>query len=331
MLGIPDDTSHLTVDKLLKGANWDVILPAGKERSAAKVLRQELEIFYPARRIVQIYALPMDESDDEPRFIVFLNDITSTVDKAHSDAESERSRLISMLAAGVAHEIGNPLNSLYLHLQFLQRLAGRDELDRDSIKEELDESRKEVERLDSIITQFLHALRPGKPEFQTVDLKTLVLESLNFMRHEITAREVKVEFTWADDIPLVDGDSGQLKQAFYNLVRNALQSMPNGGRLGIRCSAGEEFVSLAVSDNGAGIKKENLSKIFEAYFTTKRTGTGLGLMIVERIVREHGGSLAVDSEDGSGATFTISLPRRERRVKVLPPPEDHNKLNGPEK
>ena len=330
MLGIPEDISHLTVDKLLKGANWDAVLPASGAQTGAKVLRQVVEIAYPVRRIVQIYALPMDDSEARKRFIVFLNDITSTMDKVCSDAESERSRLISMLAAGVAHEIGNPLNSLYLHLQYLQRLVSRDDLDRESVAAELGESRKEVERLDTIITQFLHALRPGKPEFQALDLKTLVLESLNFMRHEITAREVKVEFTWADDIPLVDGDAGQLKQAFYNLVRNALQSMPEGGKLGIRCSAGESFVSLSVSDNGSGIKKENLSKIFEAYFTTKQTGTGLGLMIVERIVREHGGSLSVDSVDGGGATFTISLPRRDRTVKVLPPPDSPDAPAGPE-
>ncbi len=322
MLGLPDDLTHLPIDKVLKGANWDAILPredAGESGSA--MLRQELELCYPERRIVQVYALPLGETEDQ--YAVILNDITSAMDKMSSTAESERCRLISMLAAGVAHEIGNPLNSLYLHLQYLQRLMDRDEADRESALEELAEARKEVERLDSIITQFLHALRPGKPNMQALDLKALVLEALNFMRHEITAREVKVEFLWEDDIPLVDGDAGQLKQAFFNLVRNALQSMQNGGLLGIRCSASEDFVSLSVTDSGSGISKEDLARIFEAYFTTKQTGTGLGLMIVERIVREHGGSLSVDGggHDQTGATFTISLPRRDRKVKVLPAPE----------
>ncbi|MBR3709048.1 MAG: PAS domain-containing sensor histidine kinase, partial [Lentisphaeria bacterium] len=321
MLGLPDDLTHLPIDKVLKGANWDAILPGEDARdSGSAMLRQELELCYPERRIVQVYALPLGETDD--RYAVILNDITSAMDKMSSSAESERSRLISMLAAGVAHEIGNPLNSLYLHLQYLQRLMDRDDVDRESAVEELVESRKEVERLDSIITQFLHALRPGKPDLQAIDLKALVLESLNFMRHEITAREVKVEFLWADDIPLVDGDAGQLKQAFFNLVRNALQSMQNGGLLRIRCAANEDFVSLSVTDSGSGISKEDLSRIFEAYFTTKQTGTGLGLMIVERIVREHGGSLSVDGggHDQTGATFTISLPRRDRKIKVLPAP-----------
>lgn len=324
MLGIPDDLTHLTVDKLLKGANWDTMLAP-----QTKMLRQELEIFYPRRRVVQVYAKPLSVTHDpeaENSFVVILTDITATVDKAHSDAESERSRLISMLAAGVAHEIGNPLNSLYLHLQYLQRLLARDDFDAAVAGEELEESRHEVERLDAIITQFLHALRPGKVQFQVLDLKELVLESLNFMRHEITERQVNVELIWSEDVPVVEGDNGQLKQAFYNLVRNALQAMPAGGSLKISGSANDEYVSLSVSDSGNGIRKEDLARIFEAYFTTKRTGTGLGLMIVERIVREHGGSLSVDSDEGQGATFTISLPRRDRKVRSLPPPEEDKEI-----
>ncbi len=327
MLGLPDDLSQLTLDKALKGANWDAILPHECEdipENGSRILRQTLEIFYPQRRIVQIYAQPLAGTDN--RAAVILNDITATMDQAYSDAENERSRLVSMLAAGVAHEIGNPLNSLYLHLQYLQRLIARDELDKDGAAEELSEARKEVERLDTIINQFLRALRPGKPDFQLIDLKTLVLESLSFMRHEITAREVKVEFVWDDNVPFVNGDPGQLKQAFYNLVRNALQSMAQGGMLGIHCSAGSDFVSLSVSDSGKGIGQKELSHIFEAYFTTKNTGSGLGLMIVERIIREHGGSLAVSSGEGEGATFTISLPRPGRLVRTLPAPdmEDQN-------
>ena len=324
MLGIPDDLTHLTVDKLLKGANWDTMLAP-----QTKMLRQDLEIFYPRRRVVQVYAKPLSGTHDsgaENSFVVILTDITATVDKAHSDAESERSRLISMLAAGVAHEIGNPLNSLYLHLQYLQRLLARENFDAAAAGEELEESRHEVERLDAIITQFLHALRPGKVQFQVLDLKELVLDSRNFMRHEITERQVNVELIWSEDVPVVEGDNGQLKQAFYNLVRNALQAMPAGGSLKISGSANDEYVSLSVSDSGNGIRKEDLARIFEAYFTTKRTGTGLGLMIVERIVREHGGSLSVDSDEGQGATFTISLPRRDRKVRSLPPPEEDKEI-----
>ena len=319
MLGLPADHSRLTVDKILRGLTRDTLFPAECENST-KIVRQELELTYPEHRIVQFYTLPVSSTDAS--HVLILNDITSTMEKAANSAETERSRMVSMLAAGVAHEIGNPLNSLYLHLQFLQRILGMEDFSREEARSEVQEARAEVERLDTIINQFLRAIRPGKPVMQVIDLKTLVLESLNFMRHEIAAREIHVDFLWGDNVPLITGDAGQLKQAFYNLVRNAVQAMSSGGRLGVACGADEDFVSLSVTDTGGGIPKDILADIFQPYFTTKKQGTGLGLMIVERIVREHGGRLSVESEEGAGSTFTISLPRRDRMVKVLPPPGD---------
>lgn len=325
MLGLPDELSRLTMNKLLPGVNWATLLPSSvKSASSSSAMRQELEISYPSRRIVQFYALPLE--GEEPRFVIILNDITQTLDRANFNAESEKASLISMLAGSVAHEIGNPLNSLYLHLQFFQRLLKGDELDRAELESEVDEARREVERLDMIIREFLHALRHERIEFQVIDLRALLLESLSFMRHEISSREVKVEFIWDNNVPFISGDPDKLKQAFYNLVKNAVQSMSNGGHLQIHCSADDDFVTLAVRDSGCGIRRENIGSIFKPYFTTKGAGTGLGLMIVERIVRDHGASLAVDSEEGEGTTFTISFPRREKMVKVLPPPEKHNEI-----
>ena len=146
------------------------------------------------------------------------------------------------------------------------------------------------------------------------------------MKQEITDRKIQLEFYWGENVPQVNGDPGQLKQAFYNLVRNAMQAMPSGGSLTIRCTADDSFVMLSVSDSGCGIKRENMQKIFKPFFTTKNAGTGLGLMIVERIVREHGGALAVDSMENAGTTFTISLPRRVRLVRGLPAPDERKQL-----
>ncbi len=327
MLGLPDELTHLTVRHILKGLNWEAILPKGHQEST-KLVRQELELTYPEHRIVQFQTLPIQDTDT--RYILLFNDITATVKKAASSAEDERSKIVSMLAAGVAHEIGNPLNSLYLHLQFLQRLLKTGEFDPEEALSEVTEARAEVERLDTIINQFLHAVRPGKPSMQALDLKTLVLESLNFMRHEIADRQIHVDFIWGDGIPLINGDAGQLKQAFYNLVKNAVQAMSSGGCLGVACNADDDFVSLAVSDSGPGIRKEDIARIFQPYFTTKSKGTGLGLMIVERIIREHGGSISVESEPGKGTTFILSFPRRDRMVKVLPPAPEHDDIKEQE-
>jgi len=326
-LGLPENASALPVEKLLPGLNLNLLL-SDSVAGGSKAMRQELELTYPEHRIVQMYALPIDR-DDAP-YALILNDVTATMERAASVAESERSKAVSMLAAEVAHEIGNPLNSLYLHLQLLQRILKRPEPDLADAAQEVAEARSEVERLDAIINQFLHALRPGKPVFEPLDLKSVVLDSLNFMRQEITDRKIQLEFYWAENVPQINGDVNQLKQAFYNLARNAMQAMPSGGRLTIRCNADDAFVMLSVSDSGCGIKPENMQKIFKPFFTTKNAGTGLGLMIVERIVREHGGGLAVDSRENAGTTFTISLPRRVRVVRGLPAPDAQKQIQTKE-
>ena len=326
-LGLPENASALPVEKLLPGLNLNLLL-ADSGIGSRKSMRQELELSYPEHRIVQMYALPIDR-EDAP-YALILNDITATMERVADMAESERSKAVSILAAEVAHEIGNPLNSLYLHLQFLQRLLKNPDANLADAAQEVSEARSEVERLDAIINQFLRALRPGKPVFESLDLKSLVLDSLNFMRQEITDRKIQLEFYWGENVPQVKGDANQLKQAFYNLARNAMQAMPAGGRLTVRCSADDNFVMLSVSDSGCGIKPENMQKIFRPFFTTKNAGTGLGLMIVERIVREHGGSLAVNSRENAGTTFTISLPRQFRLVRGLPAPADHNEIKTKE-
>ena len=318
ILGLPENASALPVEKLLPGLNLNLLL-SDSGLGSRKSMRQELELTYPEHRIVQMYALPIDR-EDAP-YALILTDVTATMDRAASVADSERSKAVSMLAAEVAHEIGNPLNSLYLHLQLLQRIRKRPEPNLADAAQEVAEARSEVERLDSIINQFLHALRPGKPVFEPLDLKSLVLDSLNFMKQEINDRKIQLEFYWGENVPQINGDANQLKQAFYTLTRNAMQAMPSGGKLTIRCSADDAFVMLSVSDSGCGIRPENMQKIFKPFFTTKNAGTGLGLMIVERIVCEHGGSLAVDSRENAGTTFTVSLPRRVRLVRGLPAPD----------
>lgn len=326
-LGLPENASALPVEKMLPGLNLDLLL-SDSGIGSRKSMRQELELTYPEHRIVQMYALPIDRQDAP--YALILNDITATMERAADMAESERSKAVSILAAEVAHEIGNPLNSLYLHLQFLQRLLKDPDASLADAAQDVAEARSEVERLDAIINQFLHALRPGKPVFEALDLKSLVLDSLNFMRQEITDRKIQLEFYWDENVPRIKGDANQLRQAFYNLARNAMQAMPSGGKLTVRCSSDDNFVMLSVSDSGCGIKPENMQKIFRPFFTTKNAGTGLGLMIVERIVREHGGSLAVDSRENVGTTFTISLPRRVRLVRGLPPPDEQKQIQTKE-
>ena len=317
MLGIPDNIHDQKISKFLRDIDWKRILQEDEDEWY-RISRQDVKISYPRRRILNFYIVP--HGDDQELATIILNDITESRLSALENFESEKSTLISMLAASVAHEIGNPLNSLNIHLQLLERHSkGTDEKPADD--EALDMiniAKDEVKRLDLIITQFLSAIRPTKPNMEKLDIKALVEATLNFMKNEIEDRSISVYCEWPEVMPDISGDSNQLKQVVYNLIKNASQAMPEGGRIDIICTVDEDNLRLSISDTGTGISAKDMGNIFEPYFTRKQTGTGLGLMIVERIIREHGAELAVESEPGKGTVFIINFPLYSQRVKLLP-------------
>ena len=250
--------------------------------------------------------------------MLILRDVTRERESETRTIESERLQAITLLAAGVAHEIGNPLNSLTIHLQLLEReLARLPDAAREAPKELLDVARREVTRLDQIITQFLRALRPSQPAFERASVRAIVEQTLAFLRHEIEDRDVIVEVEEQEDLPTALLDAGQIKQAFFNIIRNAIQAMSHGGVLRIELKSDDRFVIVSFTDTGPGIAPDDLGSIFEPYFTTKSEGTGLGLMIVQRIIRDHGGEIEVRSEPGAGTRVTLYVPREERRTRLL--------------
>jgi signal transduction histidine kinase len=178
-------------------------------------------------------------------------------------------------------------------------------------------ARAEVNRLDSIITQFLRAIRPTRPQTRPENVNSIVEEAVRFFAPEIKDRDMVVEQELRSDLPLLELDRDQMKQAFYNVIKNSFEAMKARGILRIRTDLDDSHVIVRFSDSGGGITAENLSRVFEPYFTTKTSGTGLGLLIVRRIVREHGGELSIESSAGKGLTVTIRLPHVERRVRML--------------
>jgi signal transduction histidine kinase len=147
-----------------------------------------------------------------------------------------------------------------------------------------------------------------------------------FLEAEIHDRDILVELELDPGLPPIEVDHDQIKQAFYNVIRNAFQAMKSGGILRVRSGADETHEFIAFTDNGRGIEPKNISRVFEPYFTTRTKGSGLGLLIVQRIVRAHGGEIGIESAQGRGLTLTIRLPRADRRVRFLeapsPPPDD---------
>lgn len=309
------------LDERVRGLDWKSL-----SQSHGAVSR-DMEIFYPANRFLNFYIVPLvierreaDPGDKaEPvGHAIILRDITESRRSTEKTIESERFNALTLLAAGVAHEIGNPLNSLHIHLQLMERavrkLSGKE---REELKDAIAICRAEITRLDSIVTQFLQAIRPSKPVLHPVNVNSIVEEALRFFGPEIADRDIVVEPELRPDLPLLELDRDQMKQAFYNVIKNSFEAMKRRGILRLRTDLDSTHVSISFTDTGGGMSAESLSRVFEPYFTTKTTGSGLGLLIVRRIVREHGGELAIESNEGKGLTLTIRLPYLDKRVRML--------------
>jgi two-component system, sporulation sensor kinase E len=324
-----NDSIGKRLDERVRGLDW-------KSLSQSEVaVSRDIEIFYPANRFINFYIVPLiierepglDKSDAHKADIIsghqvghaiILRDITESRRTEQQTLESERFNALTLLAAGVAHEIGNPLNSLNIHLQLIEREARQlDGAKRAELQESVEVARAEVNRLDSIITQFLRAIRPTRPQLRPENVNSIVEEAVRFFTPEIKDRDIVVEQELRSDLPLLQLDRDQIKQAFYNVIKNGFEAMKSRGILRIRTDMDDSHVVVRFTDSGGGMSPENLSRVFEPYFTTKTSGTGLGLLIVRRIVREHGGELSIESSAGKGLTVTIRLPHVDRRVRML--------------
>jgi signal transduction histidine kinase len=327
-----DDSLGKRLDERVRGLDWNALSREGP-------VSRDIEIFYPANRFINFYSVPLvierQTSDDkiEPPsqssgatgnhaeqvgHAIILRDITENRRSEQQTIESERFNALTLLAAGVAHEIGNPLNSLNIHLQLIEREARKlDGAKRVELQESVEVARAEVNRLDSIITQFLRAIRPTRPQLRPENVNSIVEEAVRFFAPEIKDRDIVVEQELRSDLPLLELDRDQLKQAFYNIIKNSFEAMKSRGILRIRTDMDDSHVIARFTDSGGGMSPGNLSRVFEPYFTTKTSGTGLGLLIVRRIVREHGGELSIESSEGKGLTLTIRLPYIDKRVRML--------------
>lgn len=324
MLGMHEDAAEGTpISHYLKGLEWDLLRDLD-EGEWQKMLRREIEITYPDHRFVEFYVVPLAAvSDKVEGAVVMLRDVTRDRETTAQSIESERLNAITLLAAGVAHEIGNPLNSINIHLQLMDRELRYvdDDETRENLSDMLNVATQEVERLDTIINQFLRAVRPSELNRAPLQLERLITETVAFMKHEISDRGVRIETTWDDGLPAVSVDETQVKQAFFNLIKNAVQMLAADGIIKISLEFSDRYARVCFEDNGPGISIENLGTIGDPYKTTKDTGSGLGLMIVQRIMRDHGGQMEILTEPGRGAAFALFFPRDDARVRVLEAPE----------
>lgn len=261
--------------------------------------------------------------------IATLKDMTLLRQMETQLIRSERFSALGEMAAGVAHEIKNPLNAI---MGFSQRLS--DKLQETSLKKYAEIISEEVRRMDTIVNDVLEYSRPDRVHKTPVDVHQVLEETLSFLGEKLEKGGVAVERSYFEGLPPVAMDVPKIRQVVLNLVLNALQAMPRGGKLTLKTQVIEgllpdavgtesqdalfervflqqKVLSIQVGDTGCGIPKENLGKLFHPFFTTKTTGTGLGLSICHKIVHSHGGSLDVDSEVGKGSVFIVRLPMED--------------------
>ncbi|MFA5193793.1 MAG: ATP-binding protein [Verrucomicrobiia bacterium] len=312
LLGVPQDTAlGLLLRRYLPDLKWEV---AGNGQS--RVFSREIEVFYPQQRYLHLHAVPLTAAGGGT--VLILRDVTTARRQTADAIANERNEAVSLLAAGVAHEIGNPLNSLNIHLQLLDReLRHLPAEKRSALKESVRTAKAEVVRMDKIISDFLRAARPTPSHMTLESLNAVLEETLQFMSAEIHEAGIVAEANLSRSLPRVWLDHDQMKQVFINLIKNALQAMQPGGSLTVATERTEDFVVVNVSDTGAGIPPNLIGRIFEPYESTKKGGSGLGLMIVRRIVQQHGGAIDVDSAVGKGTVFRVRLPTQEKRARML--------------
>jgi signal transduction histidine kinase len=259
--------------------------------------------------------------DDEGRITGLLSSGEDVTDRKKAQEElirAEKLAAIGQLAAGVAHEVNNPLAGLLVYLKVLLKKLGEGKLQSEETERQLLDMERETARSSRIIKALLDFSRQTEPDLRPIDINEAVEATLSIIGHQISLGNIDLEKSLASGLPKVVADFDQIQQALMNVALNAIQAMPEGGRLTIETSLAEgvrldestgDTVRIAISDSGQGIPEEHLEKVFAPFFSTKPKGkgVGLGLAAVQGIIERHKGELKVESELNEGTTLTIWL------------------------
>ncbi|MDR2071579.1 MAG: ATP-binding protein [Treponema sp.] len=296
-------------------------------------------------RLLSISVLPLVRDRRVSGSLIHVEDITEKRGKEARLRRAENLASLTTLAAGVAHEIKNPLGSLSIHVQLIQKAlaanremffkahpGGVDSIDQkpagylDMMDKYIAVINEEIDRLNRIVVDFLFAVRPMDMDFREGNINTLIEELVEFVKYELHEAGIECVLELDEKIPDIDIDERYMKQALLNLIKNAISAMPEGGKLTVKTGGADTEIQISIHDTGIGIPEENLSKIFEPYFTTRDTGSGLGLTLVFKIIKEHKGEVIVKSRKGEGSCFVITLPVPQKETRLLGYEGEHGEV-----
>lgn len=244
----------------------------------------------------------IDESGKQSAWASITRDITNSKRMEELLRRSEKLTMVGQLAAGVAHEIRNPLTTLRGFIQLQERTGTVNPAHTSMMLSELD-------RINLIVSEFLVLSKPQAVQFQVRDMRQILSEVLSLLDSQAHMHGVSFQIDYEEDLPFVCCEENQMKQVFINVIKNAIEAMPNGGLIDFSIGLlNPNRVQVQIRDYGIGIPEENLSKIGDPFFTNKEKGTGLGLMVTQRIIYNHKGTFDIQSKENEGTIVTISLP-----------------------
>lgn len=270
-------------------------------------------------KTLSLSILPLVDRGTIKGSFISIEDVTEKRAESLRLRRAESLASLTTLAAGVAHEIKNPLGSISIHIQLMQKcLSSENEICKMDLMDYLNVVNEEVDRLNQIVVNYLFAVRPMDTNPQCRSVNALIEELIDFIHFELEGDSIEIIKNLEEDLPELKLDDKLIKQAFLNIIKNAQASMKDsGGLLKISSYQVNDTVAVSITDSGPGIREEIKNKIFEPYFTTKDNGSGLGLTLVYKIMKEHSAEIRLNSTEGKGTDFTFIFPIPQKGQRLL--------------
>ena len=301
------------IQSIIRGS-WETFLHSNRTAN------RDIELPHLKNSILNIYISPLEKEKKKAGTMILIRNLQKNQENESQTSRQEKLNSLSLLSAGLAHEIGNPLNSLNIHMQLMRREIDSLQENETSkiLKNNLVIAEKEIQRLDEILQRFLHSTRPKFLQRKTISLRDTFFEVSSLLKAELEKQNIKLSFKIPKDDPLfIEADKGYIEQILINILKNSYQAIKKQGIIEIELQNLKYRIGILIKDNGKGINPEMMNRLFEPYCSNKKKGTGLGLFIVRRLVHEHGGEITIESQENKGCLVRIYLPKGIEKPRLV--------------